>query len=320
MRGSADVDGDGAVTLAELYRYGYTRTLRDTHARAMAVQHSELDVRLSGHGDLVITSLAKAASIVELGPKIRGHLLLIHDSSGRIAGEYQWSEGDPSRLAIPSGRYRVQLRNDEAFRVGLFEVGAGINRLTIDRLAVQEQRVAQAKGSSLDPLPLRLAFTVALERAPVDGFGLQSTAAMALTHHVAEGARVGAELAIGYAFAQTDPWHYDQITVAPSLAGDLVFGGEVVSFTTGLRLGVLIVQQYGSRPQGALSEMLGAEPEARNIAVGPRLGADVAVEVHTSKQVNLRVGITPSIAMLPIDGSLSPVWGLGASIGAIARL
>ena len=118
MRGSADYDRDGTVTLHELYVYGYSRTLEDTHKRTTAVQHSELDVSLSGRGALIVTYPRRAVSTIEFGADVQGHLLIIDDASGRIVAEVYRDGSQPTRLAVPPGRYRIQLRGDEEIRSG----------------------------------------------------------------------------------------------------------------------------------------------------------------------------------------------------------
>jgi hypothetical protein len=54
LRGAADADRDGRVTLAELYAYTYRATLRRTTS-APILQHPSVQMNLSGAGEVVLT-------------------------------------------------------------------------------------------------------------------------------------------------------------------------------------------------------------------------------------------------------------------------
>jgi hypothetical protein len=55
LRGAADADGDGQVTLAEAFRYTSARTVAQTAATQGGVQHPTYDFRMSGR--LVVLGL-----------------------------------------------------------------------------------------------------------------------------------------------------------------------------------------------------------------------------------------------------------------------
>lgn len=66
LRGAADSDNDGEVTLAELYRYAYNHTLAFSHGETAAVQHPEMHLSLQGEGEIVMTVLNRASSTMTL--------------------------------------------------------------------------------------------------------------------------------------------------------------------------------------------------------------------------------------------------------------
>jgi len=55
LRGAADADGDGRVSLDEAYRYAYRRTLASTSETQVGGQHVTLETDLAGQGDVPVT-------------------------------------------------------------------------------------------------------------------------------------------------------------------------------------------------------------------------------------------------------------------------
>src|SRR5205085_2833919 len=73
LRGAADADGDGRVSLDEAYRYAYRRTLASTAQTQVGGQHVTLETDLAGQGEVPVTYPADARSQLELpGPPEAG--------------------------------------------------------------------------------------------------------------------------------------------------------------------------------------------------------------------------------------------------------
>jgi hypothetical protein len=66
LRGAADTSGDKLVTLAEAYKYAYDRTVSSTAMLPIGAQHPNYDFRLSGQGELVLSSLLKPSCMLVL--------------------------------------------------------------------------------------------------------------------------------------------------------------------------------------------------------------------------------------------------------------
>jgi hypothetical protein len=60
LRGAGDRDGNGVVTLGEAYAYVYARTVAATVPSLWGPQHPSYDYRLSGTGDLALTTLERS--------------------------------------------------------------------------------------------------------------------------------------------------------------------------------------------------------------------------------------------------------------------
>jgi hypothetical protein len=113
LRGAADRSGDGQVSLDEAYRYAFEHTQRGATG-----QHAGFANRLSGYGELQLTSLEKASGLI--APDRAQVLTLRESSSG--APLLSVREPDRHRLAVPPGRYAVFVERDGLVREGTVEV------------------------------------------------------------------------------------------------------------------------------------------------------------------------------------------------------
>ncbi len=110
LRGAADADADGLVSLDEAYRYAYRRTLASTARTRVGGQHVTLDTDLAGQGDVPITYPAAAGAWLELPAALDARVLVQHKASGSVAAEVQKSPGAPVRLALAAGAYEALVR------------------------------------------------------------------------------------------------------------------------------------------------------------------------------------------------------------------
>ncbi len=109
LRGAADVSRDGKVTLDEVYGWAWARTIEATFSSRGGVQRPAFSVDLRGAGQLVLAEPVRAASHLTLDVRAPGRWLVVDEASGQLFADVDKGEG-PLSLALPSGRYRVQLR------------------------------------------------------------------------------------------------------------------------------------------------------------------------------------------------------------------
>jgi Caspase domain len=109
LRGAADADGDGRVTLAELYAYAYRRTLLRTGTGAV-LQHPSALIDLQGAGEVVLSSLLVASSSLEMPGGADRYLVFSLPDAGVVA---EVSGEGPTRLALPAGRFLVARQRSE---------------------------------------------------------------------------------------------------------------------------------------------------------------------------------------------------------------
>jgi caspase domain-containing protein len=110
LRGAADRNHDGKITLTEAYQFAYEQTLGRTQNTAHGPQHPAYDMQLSGTGDVVITDLRSTEASLVLPSALRGRITIV-DKAGRVAVELTKDAGEPLSLALPSETYSVHVEN-----------------------------------------------------------------------------------------------------------------------------------------------------------------------------------------------------------------
>jgi hypothetical protein len=161
LRGAADRDGNGEVTLTEAFEYAKERTIRDSARLTRETQHPSYAVSLRGRRDLVLAQLGRGTTTMEVTQE-DGPLSIIHLDSG-----VELLELAPGRravrLAVPPGRYLVRKTVTAGQRVKELTVPPG-GRVQV---AEGELTLVAAPGSVTkavleDPFPEPLPFRVLL--------------------------------------------------------------------------------------------------------------------------------------------------------------
>jgi hypothetical protein len=148
LHGAADANGDGRVTLPELYDYVYGRTFAATLTAPTGPQHPLQSVRLESAGDVVLVELDRAHAVALRGASGLGRCYVLDGDESRIVGELdQGSE----RLFLRSAEYVVKCVLPDRVRVARASLGA--TPLSLDGLQyLSEPPTAQlAKGSARAP-------------------------------------------------------------------------------------------------------------------------------------------------------------------------
>lgn len=109
LRGAADTSDDGLVTLDEAYRYAYVHTIAATGQTLIGPQHPVYDYRLTGQGELVLSSLAHPSATLAL-PAGFERALVIDLAHDQVIAELP-ADARPV-LAVQPGRYAVRLWRD----------------------------------------------------------------------------------------------------------------------------------------------------------------------------------------------------------------
>ncbi len=147
LRGAADQNADGRVTLAESYAYAYTQTLASTSTTLLGPQHPSYQYDLAGAGELVMTELGRAQVTLTLPVGLPGDRFLVFDAHDTLVAEVPGGAKRPGSLALRAGSYRVARRRGGRAAVATVALAAGA-KARLDERALHEQAVelVMAKG------------------------------------------------------------------------------------------------------------------------------------------------------------------------------
>ena len=189
LRGAADLDGDGQITLAEAFRYTSVRTTSGTAGTQAGPQHPSYDIRMSGRGDVVLADLRRAEATLKLPPDARATFIL--RGPRNLLAEIPGSP-EPLALALPVGRYTVERRAPEGHASADVELArAEVRELPV--LTPTRYERARQKGG---PAPLIAFAGGGVTAVPLAGFGVAPAARVGIRKELGElGLRIHAELA-----------------------------------------------------------------------------------------------------------------------------
>lgn len=139
LRGAADADGDGQVTLIEAFRYTSSRTVTSTAGTDFGAQHPTYDIRMSGRGDVVLTNLRRADARVRL-PGDESAIYRISNRGGLVA-----EAPGGAVVALPAGRYGVERRLNGERALASIALEKGETR-TVTELTPADSAALQVKG------------------------------------------------------------------------------------------------------------------------------------------------------------------------------
>jgi hypothetical protein len=110
LRGDADRDRDGKVTLDEAYAYAYGRTVAATSATRAGAQHPTYAFDLKGAGDVVLTTPGGADVVVEFPGDLEGRYFVVDLDRQLFVAEVDKLKGGRSEIALPRGQYAIKKR------------------------------------------------------------------------------------------------------------------------------------------------------------------------------------------------------------------
>lgn len=113
LRGAADRNGDGKITLSEAYEHTFSETVRSS-GRTLNLQHPTYSWDVKGRGEVVLTRTAsqKNAGRLRLGESFV--YLITEAQAGTLVAELKPPRAG-AELSLPPKRYRVQERRPRAY-------------------------------------------------------------------------------------------------------------------------------------------------------------------------------------------------------------
>ncbi|QRN95235.1 caspase family protein [Archangium violaceum] len=233
LHGLADGDGDGAITLSEVYAHAWRHTLAGSTLSGAGTQHPSFDIRSSGWGEWVMARPARLGASLVLGEDVEGSLW-VADHQQELVAEIRKYRGESKRLAVKPGRYRVVLpqgRFAEATDVLLgWRTERVLTRADFIRVPLERARL---RGSQpLVPRPWSVSAGYALSSGSVRGMAPEHFGEVGLRHRVS---RFVAHARLGFTRArmERETFALSQTELRLSLGGGLLLPAGPVELTLG---------------------------------------------------------------------------------------
>jgi hypothetical protein len=148
LRGAADANGDGQVTLSEVYSYAYAQTLRATLGAATGPQHATFRYALEGHRDPVLTHLSGGGRLT-LRPESAGAYVIFDRAEQSVVAELPARSDEPRRIALAPGEYVVRLRTTQSLRVARVALAKDDDRVLAEHQMQEVPLVRLARKGSI---------------------------------------------------------------------------------------------------------------------------------------------------------------------------
>jgi hypothetical protein len=316
LRGAADRDGDGRVTLFEAYSYTYERTLSESTSARAGPQHPSHEIELSGKGDLVLTQPAGRASGIILPAGRGGRYVISAAVSGELVAAADKDERRALRLALPPGRYVVRKPEGRFVRVGEVVVLPGTSA-RLEESAMEQvpyAEVARRGPRAIRPRALEVGY--ALSSPVIPGQGLAQRVSLGLRRERGPW-DVGASVSAGLASIRGEALSIDQTELWGHL--DLRWRvpiGWLLPYL-GARGGAALVHQSFTRDQESMiQEVFDVSAMTARNGLAAEALATTGLEIPLATTLSARAEATFGVAAARLEAG----WEGRPSVGARAAL
>ena len=153
MRGAADMNLDGRITLTEAYQFAFDETLQQTEKTMHGPQHPNYNIQMSGTGDVVVTDISRSPALLVLGADIVGKLY-IHSQANVLVVELSKLAEREITIGLEQGEYRVILVRDSfIYETRVLLTKDQSSRLGYKQFEKVEKISTRARGRLQPPFP-----------------------------------------------------------------------------------------------------------------------------------------------------------------------
>lgn len=114
LRGAADFNLDGNVSLAEAYSYA-SRETRAVTSKLRHDQNPTLDIRLTGSGEIMLSTMGDPVPLLSLSPGEEGRFLILQKQTGVVVAEVHKEAGTSRHIAVPTGDLTIRKKKEGYF-------------------------------------------------------------------------------------------------------------------------------------------------------------------------------------------------------------
>jgi hypothetical protein len=314
LRGAADANGDGRVTLAESYDFAYSQTLFRSVRGSGVLQHPAATFALSQAAPVVLTQTFGNATRLEFPQLADARYLVYALGSRSVLGEI-WSRPDRRVvLAVPAGRYIVEERSPgggSAAAEVVLAFGQDRALTQADFRAVPEEQMAGKGGEFvLRPNEIGLELGAGTSRT-ADGQAAVLVGYERVTGVWAAG--VGARGSLGV--QRTPANHVDIVSVGLQATVEHRWRLGSALLLLGAGAAADVIHQHVRRADAARVSAAGypADFDFAALAPGPTAAATVRVPVGTTAW--MEVAARGELLFPQFDGRPGPLWSLLGGIG-----
>lgn len=258
LRGAADENRDGRITLSEAYAYASDRTLAATSGSREGPQHPTYRFELSGHDEVVLTQLTAVGRLGLLQFDAPGEYFVKDAASGALVAEIALARGASRQVVVGEGRYEVSRRGADHLLQGTFDVrrGAATSVELGDMQRVAYARVVR-KGGTPETFA-RSVYTVGGVRGSLLGLGTSWQAAVGARLDLAA---LSLEVRAHGGLAETvnERLAIDSRELGTSVIALRAFDLGPITLGAGLELGAFWLAQRFGEPQTPDRDTFGAE-------------------------------------------------------------
>ncbi|MCB9641324.1 MAG: caspase family protein [Myxococcales bacterium] len=116
LRGLADHNQDGHVTLEEAYGYTYQKTISHTLFLSSGVQHPSFRKAFRGHGHVILTSPHKAPAQLALDTPMAGNYYILQPEKQLLLAEIKKKRGERVHVGLEAGKYTIVYRSKGGYQ------------------------------------------------------------------------------------------------------------------------------------------------------------------------------------------------------------
>lgn len=317
LRGAGDYDGDGRVTLFEVYSYSYERTVSQAVQGVPVSQHPSHEIDIRGAGDLVLTRPAGSNSGMVFASSLAGHYVVSKMFGGELVAELDKGAGRQVRLALEPGRYVVRKSEGRFVRVGEVLVSSGtLTNFREDAMeSVPYAQVSGRGGHHVRPWGLELVFGVST--GVVSGQGLTQNVGVSLRRETGPW-EVAAALDLGFGRFASDELEVSQREVWGRALARLRWpiGLPLLYMGAGASVG-WINQSLIRNTEQLIKETVGGGPMPDRNGLGAKGQAALGLELPVTQRVYVRIEGQGGVAAARTESGWEwrPVAGVLAAAG-----